>query len=77
MTSRARYTLGWPCVFLAKQDRFVVQGGRTPFEVLFDRRSFSPLEKHCLGKTTAKSKRKEEPWKKEIFVGKDHVSNAN
>ena len=61
-------------------NRFVVQGGRTPFEVLFDREykgALAPWGSTVLAKPLPKVKEKGEPWKKGIFVGKDHVSNAN
>ena len=61
-------------------NRFVVQGGKTPFEVLFDRKyrgALAPWGSTVLAKPLPKVKEKGEPWKKGIFVGKDHVSNAN
>ena len=61
-------------------NRFVVQGGKTPFEVLFDREyrgALAPWGSTVLAKPLPKVKEKGEPWKKGIFVGKDHVSNAN
>ena len=61
-------------------NRFVVQGGKTPFEVLFDREykgALAPWGSTVLAKPLPKIKEKGEPWKKGIFVGKDHVSNAN
>ena len=61
-------------------NRFVVQGGRTPFEVLFDREykgALAPLGSTVLARPLPQVKEKGEPWKKGIFVGKDHVSNAN
>ena len=64
--------------FLLK--RFVVQGGKTPFEVLFDREykgALAPWGSTVLARPLPKVKEKGEPWKKGIFVGKDHVSNAN
>ena len=65
------------CFFL---NRFVVQGGKTPFEVLFDREykgALAPWGSTVLARPLPKVKEKGEPWKKGIFVGKDHVSNAN
>ena len=61
-------------------NRFVAQGGRTPFEVLFDREykgALAPWGSTVLARPLPKVKEKGEPWKKGIFVGKDHVSNAN
>ena len=61
-------------------NRFVVQGGKTPFEVLFDREykgALAPWGSTVLARPVPKVKEKGEPWKKGIFVGKDHVSNAN
>ena len=61
-------------------NRFVVQGGRTPFEVLFDREykgALAPWGSTVLARPLPKVKEKGEPWKKGIFLGKDHVSNAN
>ena len=61
-------------------NRFVVQGGKTPFEVLFDREyrgALAPWGSTVLAKPLPKVKEKGEPWKKGVFVGKDHVSNAN
>ena len=61
-------------------NRFVVQGGKTPFEVLFDREYkgiLAPWESTVLARPVPKIKEKDEPWKKGIFIGKDHVSNAN
>ena len=61
-------------------DRFVIQGGKTPFEVLFDRAykgALAPWGSTVLARPLPKVKEKGEPWKKGIFVGKDHVSNAN
>ena len=61
-------------------NRFVVQGGKTPFEVLFDREykgALAPWGSTVLAKPAPKIKEKGEPWKKGIFIGKDHVSNAN
>ena len=61
-------------------NRFVVQGGKTPFEVLFDREykgALAPWGSTVLARPVPKIKDKGEPWKKGIFIGKDHVSNAN
>ena len=61
-------------------NRFVVQGGKTPFEVLFDREykgALAPLGSTVLSRPVPKIKEKGEPGKKGIFIGKDHVSNAN
>ena len=66
------------CVFITEQ--VVVQGGKTPFEVLFDREckgALAPWGSTVLARPLPKVKEKGEPWKKGIFVGKDHVSNAN
>ena len=61
-------------------NRFVVQEGKTPFEVLFDREysgALAPWGSTVLAKPIPKIKEKGEPWKKGSFIGKDHVSNAN
>ena len=61
-------------------NRFVVQGGKTPFEVLFDREykgALAPWGSTGLAKPVPKVKEKGEPWERGIFVGKDHVSNGN
>ena len=59
---------------------FVVQKGKTPFEVLFDREyqgTLAPWGSVVLAKQLPKVKEKGEPWRKGIFVGKDMVSNMN
>ena len=61
-------------------NRFVVQKGKTPFEVLFDREykgKLAPWGSVVLGKQLPKVKEKGEAWKKGIFVGKDMASNMN
>ena len=65
------------CILL---NRFVVQEGKTPFEVLFDREyrgALAPWGSAVLAKPIPKIKEEGEPWKKGHFIGKDHVSNAN
>ena len=60
--------------------RFVAKGGKTQFEILFDREykgAFAPWGSTVLARPLPRVKEKREPWKKGIFVGKDHVSNAN
>ena len=52
-------------------NRFVVQGGKTPFEVLFDREykgALAPWGSTVLARPVPKVKEKGEPWKKGIFV---------
>ena len=61
-------------------NRFVVQGGKTPFEVLFDREyrgALTPWKSTVLAKPLPKVEEKDEPGKLGIFVEKDLVSNAN
>ena len=61
-------------------NRFVVQKGKTPFEVLFGREykgKLAPWGSVVLGKQLPKVKEKGEAWRKGIFVGKDMVSNMN
>ena len=65
-------------------NRFVVQGesGKTPFEVLFDREykgalAASTMGKHSVGKATSEDQRERRTLEERIFVGKDHVPNAN
>ncbi|CAE7658644.1 unnamed protein product, partial [Symbiodinium sp. KB8] len=61
-------------------NRFVVQKGKIPFEVLFDREykgRLAPWGSVVLGKQLPKVKEKGEAWRKGIFVGKDMVSNMN
>ena len=61
-------------------NRFLVKGSKTPFEILFDREykgALAPWGSTVLNRPLPRVKEKREPWKKGIFVGKDHVSNAN
>ena len=61
-------------------NRFAVQKGKTPFEVLFDREykgTLAPWGSVVLAKQMPKVKEKGEAWRKGTFVGKDMVSNMN
>ena len=61
-------------------NRFVVQQGKTPFELVFDREykgTLVPWGSVVVAKPLPKTKEKGEAWKKGIFVGKDMVSNMN
>ena len=54
-------------------NRFVVQGGKAPFEVLLDREykgALAPWGSTVLAKPVSNVKEKSEPWKKGIFVGR-------
>ena len=56
-------------------NRFVVHGGKTPFEVLLIESTKEHW--HQLAKPVPAVKEKGKAWKKGILVGKDLVSNAN
>ena len=61
-------------------NRFVVHGGQTAFELVFERPykgALVPWGSVVIGRPLPKLKEKGERWIKGVFVGKDAMSNAN